>query len=143
MVSTEALLSQLVAINDVKKFLEEHQQEFIKISPAEYLKSLAGKYKLSIAEIARNAKLGDYVYKIFNGERKASRDILIGLCIAMGTDLNEIQLLLRLSQYYIIDAKNERDAVILYGIEHGHSLIDIDTMLYELKMDVLIAEREK
>lgn len=69
MVSTEVLLSQLAAINDVKKFLEEHQQEFIKISPAEYLKSLAGKYKLSIAEIARNAKLGDFVHKMSGGSR--------------------------------------------------------------------------
>ncbi|MCR5176909.1 MAG: hypothetical protein K6C05_08695 [Anaerovibrio sp.] len=142
MVKTNSLLSELIEKNDLKTFLEEHQEDFINISPSDYLKSLADKYDISMAEIARTANLGDYIYKIFRGERKASRDILICICLAIKVSLEELQLLLRLSQYYTLDVKNERDAVILYGIKNKSSLLEINNMLYELKLDLLIGERD-
>ena len=77
MANTSALLSELIDKEDLKAFLEEHQEDFINITPAEYLNTLADKYSISMAEIARTANLGDYIYKIFRGERNPSRHVLI------------------------------------------------------------------
>ena len=141
MANTSALLSELIDKEDLKAFLEEHQEDFINITPAEYLNTLADKYGISMAEIARTANLGDYIYKIFRGERNPSRDVLICICLAMNVCLDELQLLLRLAQFYTLDVKNERDAVILHGLKYNKSLLEINAMLYELKLELLIAER--
>ncbi len=142
MANTSALLSELIDKEDLKAFLEEHQEDFINITPAEYLNTLADKYSISMAEIARTANLGDYIYKIFRGERNPSRDVLICICLAMNVSLDELQLLLRLAQFYTLDVKNERDAVILHGLKKNKSLLEINAMLYELKLELLIAERD-
>ena len=142
MANTSALLSELIDKDDLKDFLEKHQKDFVNITPAEYLNTLAEKYEISMAEIARRANLGDYVYKVFRGERNPSRDILICICLAINTSLDELQLLLRLAQFYTLDVKNERDAVILHGLKNNKSLLEINAMLYELKLELLIAERD-
>ena len=83
MANTSALLSELIDKDDLKAFIEKHQSDFINITPAEYLNTLAEKYEISMAEISRAANLGDYIYKIFRGERNPSRDVLICICLTI------------------------------------------------------------
>ena len=43
----------------------------------DYLNELMSEKNITVAQVAKNSGIGEYVYKIFNGERNAKRDTLL------------------------------------------------------------------
>ena len=126
---TEELLIKLKSASDIESFFTEHKDQFLNKTTSEYLSELLNLRKLSLSVIAKNSGAGEYVYKIFNGSRKPSRDILISIAFSMNLALEEAQLLLRLSKFAILDSREERDSVILYGLTHGMTVFETDDLL--------------
>ena len=61
---TQELLDGLKNADDIKTFLDLHEQDFL-------------------SQVAKNSGIGEYVYKIFNGERNAKRDTLVAISFGM------------------------------------------------------------
>ena len=137
MKTTEELLNKIKESSVIDNFIKEYHQEFHHKSFPEYLKELAKAKQLKVSQIVNKANQGDYVYKIFQGTRKASRDILLAIAIAMQVNLEETQLLLRLAKFHPLDTRDERDAIIIYGIHHQLSLIDVNEILFDLHQNLL------
>lgn len=126
---TQELLDGLKNAEDIKAFLDAHEQDFISETSVSYLNELIGQKNSSVAQIAKASGVGEYVYKVFNGERKPSRDVLIAIAFGMGMSIEETQLLLRISKFAILDSRDKRDSVLIYAITHGFSVFDTDDLL--------------
>lgn len=59
------------------------------------------------------------------------------LCIGTGADLNQTGRLLNSIKAAPLYAKDGRDAVIMFGILHRLSVIDINIMLFDRSFEVL------
>ena len=128
---TEDLLKQLKNTTNIAEFLDKHNDEFIKETPKSYLNFMLSKKNMSVARIAKESGVGEYTYKIFNDERKPSRNILIALAVGMSLTLQETQLLLRISKFAILDSRDKRDSIIIFGLMNHLSVFEIDDLLSE------------
>lgn len=134
---TDELLKALKNTNDIEEFFKTHENKFITQEYHKYLNELATIKNLKISTIAKNSGAGEYTYKIFSGERKPSRDILISIALGMGLSLEETQLLLRISKFAILDSRDKRDSVIIYSVAHNLSVHQTDEILYDKKLTTL------
>ncbi len=134
---TDELLNELKNATDIEEFFKTFEDKFITQTHHTYLNELATLKNLKISTIARNSGSGEYTYKIFNGERKPSRDILISIALGMGLSLEETQLLLRISKFAILDSRDKRDSIIIYGLTHNLSVHQTDEILYDKKITTL------
>ena len=115
---TMTLQSELRHSEDVERFMEANQAEFDLISMSEYLNELLKKYKLEKSDVVkRGGFTGTYLYHIFDGTKKTSRDKLIQLALGFPLTLEETQKLLRLGGYAELYVRDSRDAFLMFGLE--------------------------
>ena len=116
---TEELLEGLKKANNLENYVLENQDEFMQVDIAEYLDR-------------------SYVYHILNGERKnPSRSKLLAICVAMKMDIKETQYFLRAAQVPVLYPRNQRDCIILYGLEQGASVMELNETLYTMQFELL------
>ncbi len=126
---TEDLLNRLKNTNDIQEFLKSHENEFIKETPVSFLNYMIKSKNVTVSHIAKASGVGEYVYKIFNNERKPSRDVLLAIALGLGLSLEETQLLLRISKFAILDSRDKRDSVIIYGLVNSLTVFKVDDLL--------------
>ena len=126
---TQELLDGLKNADDIKTFLDLHEQDFLSQSLIDYLNELMNEKNITVAQVAKNSGIGEYVYKIFNGERNAKRDTLVAISFGMHLTFEETQLLLRIAKFAILDSRDRRDGIIIYALMHGLSIFECDDLL--------------
>ena len=136
-IDTKQLLNQLSKAKDIHKFIEEYEQEFLNLSPFDFMNEMLAKKGVSPAEIAKKSGQGEYVYKVFRGERHPSRDVVLAIAVGMGLGIEETQLLLRISKLASLDPRDKRDSIILYSIKEKHKIEQLNDLLYELNEQTL------
>ncbi len=134
---TKELLHHLSKAHNIGTFLSEFENEFHQLSCKEFINGIIQQKQLSIASIARKSGHGDYVYKVINGERTPSRDVLISIAIGMGLSFEETQLLLRIAKAATLDPRDRRDSVIIYGIQKQFNIDKLNDLLYEMQQQTL------
>lgn len=135
---TQKLLDGLKNTDDIKAFLDIHEQEFLSQTLTDYLNELMTNKDITVAKIAKNSGIGEYVYKIFSGERRATRDVLISVAFGMELLIEETQLLLRIAKFAILDSREKRDSVIIYALTHKMTVFECDDLLNENNLITLI-----
>ena len=110
---TQELLDGLKNADDIKAFLDLHEQDFLSQSLIDYLNELMSEKNITVAQVAKNSGIGEYVYKIFNGERNAKRDTLVAISFGMHLTFEETQLLLRIAKFAILDSRDRRDGIMI------------------------------
>lgn len=134
--TTDDLNSDLLSKADFDQYLQENEPFLTRRSIPELLHELYQKGMGSKAALARKVGMSEvYLHQIFSGRRNPSRDRLLALCIGMEASLEEIQNLLKQTNYAPLYPRMKRDAIIMYGIVHHLSPSDIN--------DKLFAENEK
>lgn len=134
---TEELLAELKNTSDIEAFFKSHERQFINETTSGYLNRMLELRDINISTIAKNSGAGEYVYKIFRGERTPSRDVLISISFSMNLSLEETQLLLRISKFAILDSRNKRDSVIIYCLTHNLTVFQADDILDEQNLTTL------
>lgn len=135
---TQKLLEGLKNADDIKTFLDLHEQEFLSQTLTDYLNELMTDKNITVAKIAKNSGIGEYVYKIFSGERRATRDVLISVAFGMELSIEETQLLLRIAKFAVLDSRERRDSVIIYALSHDMTVFECDDFLNENNLITLI-----
>ena len=130
---TEELLNKIRETTDIEHFMEENESNFMRETVPEYLDRLVAEKRLKVSEVAERSGQGDYVYKVFQGTRKASRDILLAIAFGMQLSLEETQELLRTAGTAQLDPRSRRDSVVIYGLCKKLRITDVCDILYELK----------
>ena len=73
-----------------------------------------------------------YGYQILNGTRKPTKDKLIQICFGMGATVKETNRILMLADAGGLYSKNRRDCVIMFALNKGLSLQELNELLFEL-----------
>lgn len=135
--TTTELINNLKQTDDIKKFLDEYESEYMRMSYVDFLNELLVNKNISLASVVKNSGQSDYVYKIFRGERKPSRDIMIAIAVGMSLSIDETQLLLRISKLAALDPRDKRDSIIIYSLNEKLGIAKINDLLYELNEQTL------
>lgn len=117
---------------DFESFLEVNQENMLTLTLSEYLMLLLGHKKLRRANVIRDSGLEKaYVYQIFNGEKKPSRDKLIALAFGLHLNAEETQRMLKLGGCSELYPRMARDAAILFSVQHGISIWETNKLLHD------------
>lgn len=139
--TTGALLDEMKRSDDYESYRRENDRELQegKMKVARVLNAiLAEKGLVKKDVIVRSCLMDKYAYQILSGKKdNPSRDKVLALCIAMEMSLDEIQRLLNITGYAQLYARDKRDNIIIYGIEKGLGVYNINLLLYDNSLDLL------
>lgn len=123
---------------ELDEFLKENRENFSEQIFTEMLEQTLKENKVRKSQAIRRSLIDrTYAYNIFQGVRVPSRDKLIMLCIGMGADCEQTKRLLLKLKLAPLYTKDARDSIILFGLLHKLSVIDINALLYEKNFQIL------
>lgn len=105
-----------------------------------YLHSLMREKDIGQSTLIKNSGMNyNHAYDVINGRNSkgVSRNKALGLCFGARCTLREAQRLLWHAQCSRLYARNRRDAIIIFCLEHGLSLSAADEALYEFGEDTI------
>lgn len=138
--SSAASHMNLEQASDFEDFLAKNKENMIEDSLSEHLMSLLEKKGLKRSDVVRNSHLEkSYVFQIFSGEKRPSRDKLIAIAFGMRLTAEETQRMLKLGGCSELYPRKKRDALILFGIQHQKDIFDVDDMLDQHGMPTLLS----
>lgn len=136
--TTGELLHELTQANAPEDYLRGNAGELLTGTLAGELNQLLTAHGISKAKAVRRSGLDRaYGYQILLGYKLPSRNKLLALAIGMALSFAEIRPMLKLAGYQELYARDARDAILIYGIEHGHSIMDINERLLSNGMELL------
>lgn len=113
-------------------------KEIRDVSFVDYINEILLEKDLEKSDIIRDAQIPrTYAYQIFQGSKQAGRDKILQLAIAMKLNLEETNRLLTVAHHNHLYAKQQRDAILIFGISKQYSLIQINEMLDEFHHELL------
>ena len=137
--STQNLLNVLNGTKSIDTILEQNSSSFIDQPLCDALAALLVKKGLTRSQAIKNSMLNTiYGQQIFFGSKTPSRDKLLAIIFGMGLTFDETETLLKQQGYPPLYPRHKRDAIIIYGLMHGISLLDTNTMLYENALPTLL-----
>ena len=126
---TDELLQELLDAPDPVKFASKHR--ITRRGLPAYLQQLLDEKGLDRPKVVKAAGLNPtYGYEIFTGGKRPSRDKLLQIVFAMGCTLQEANRVLQAGGHNELYCKNRRDAIIIFCLDHGQSLLRTDEELY-------------
>ena len=127
------LFLQLYEEKNISTYIQKNKNVFYNRDAVVYLRELQKAKGLTKAQIAKLSGQGNYVYKIFNGNKTPSRSVLICVGIGMGASIHEIQRLLEYSKFAPLDPRDKSDAIVIFGILNNMKIEQINELLYQNK----------
>lgn len=138
MKSTDDLANEIKESSNILDFLAENHAEMQLGGLPQYLEEWLREKNLSKADVVRQSNLNRaYVYQIFLGRKYPSRDKIIALAFGMGLTADETQKLLKQAGYRELYPRDPRDALLLYAVGHGKTILEANQLLYDNNIDVL------
>lgn len=133
---TDVLNDKLSQDISFTQFFNENAQDFVEIPLSQYLKDLIEKKGYSKARVIRDSGINRrFFYDILSDKRKPSRDYVLRILIALRIMLNDVQWLLRATGYAQLYARDKRDSVIIYCLNHQNSVVECNTMLEKINLE--------
>lgn len=137
-VSTEELNHQIEEATNIEDFLNANREFMLSGSLSQHLTALLAEKKISKADVVRGSLLDRaYVYQIFSGERRPSRDKLLALSFGLRLTVDETQKMMKLSGNRELYARDQRDAVILFALRHHKTIMETNELLDANQMPAL------
>lgn len=128
--TTDELNHEIKSATDIEDFLTKNKEHLLIDSLSEHLNALLAQKGISRAEVVRGSLLDRaYVYQIFSGEKVPSRDKLIAIAFGLCLSDDETQKMLKLSGNRELYARDERDALILFGLQRRKNIFEINESL--------------
>ncbi len=136
--STDRLNHEIKDATDIEDYLEQNKDNLLTRSLSGHLKMLLSQKGLSRADVVRGSLLDRaYVYQIFSGEKKPSRDKLIAIAFGLCLSEAETQTMLKLSGNRELYARDPRDAVILFALQREKTIEETNELLFDHEFPVL------
>lgn len=133
---TEELLGQLLESGNPVEFADAHRIGTRNLP--DYLQQLLDEKGLARAAVIRDAGLNEtFGYQIFMGQRNASRNKLLQIVFALKCTLREANRLLHAGNASQLYCKNRRDAIIIFCIDRGYTLMHANEELYRFGEDTI------
>lgn len=138
---TQELLSVLAETKDIHEFLVNHESELDNLELHTHLYNLMIQSGLTIPQLIEKANISkSLAYQIFNGQRIPNRNLLIRIAIVLKLDLDVTQRLLKKAKKGELYPRVQRDAAIIFGIQHHYNLLDMNELLDNIGEAILLKE---
>lgn len=138
MKKTDDLRQELMESEDLDRFLAENEEAFEAAECGAMLQRLFEDAGCSKAELARRSGMSTvYLYQVFSGRRRPSRDRMLCLCFGLECPVETTQELLKRGGFLPLYPKNRRDAVILFALSKGMSLQETNDRLFKENEETL------
>ena len=135
---TSKIIEELGLCPDFNTFYNENKDYMITCTLSQMLEELLNAKQLKKSETIKKAELSEvYAYQIFSGLRVPERKKLLCLAIAMQLNIDETQTLLKCAGYPQLYAKLPFDSIVLYGICKQLSVVQVNELLFEYKLETL------
>lgn len=135
---TQLLLNEIKETSSIYEFLENNSSNLLDRPMGDYLDTLLKKYKMTKNRLQCEAGLSrQYLYEVYNGSKKMSRNKILNIIFALHTDLDEAQNLLKYSGNSQLYPKDMKDSILIFCIQKKMSLTEVNDILYELAIDTL------
>lgn len=139
--STDVANDNIKKATTFKDFLAKNQGNMLTMTLSDYLMQLLKQKKLKRARVIQDSGLEKaYVYQIFKGEKRPSRDKLIALAFGLHLNIEETQRMLKLGGCSELYARTKRDALILFCIFRKKSIYYTDDALYKWGLTTLLPQ---
>ncbi len=135
---TAEMLEQLKTADSLSGYLQDNDEQLIDSTVSTQLAAALAESGMTKSDVLRRAEINDiYGYQLFSGSRKPSRDKLIALCIGMALTLDRTQQLLKATGFAPLYAKHKRDSILIFGIQNGQTVFEINNALFEHEENTL------
>ena len=141
--STGEMTSGILKTKDFKRYMANHASSMGQVDLPEYLERLLREKDMKRAEVIRRADLDRaFGYQIFDGSKSPSRDKVLQIAIGFRLNYDETCELLRVARKPALYARLKREAVLIYAIGHGLSIMETQYMLMEAELTPLGQEKD-
>lgn len=128
--TTDELNHEIKAATNIEDFLTRNKKNMLTQSLSEHLNTLLSQKGISRADVVRGSLLDRaYVYQIFSGEKKPSRDKLIAIAFGLCLSDEETQKMLKMSGNRELYVRDERDAIILFALQRKKTILETNELL--------------
>lgn len=133
-----ASLNSVEGSHELNNYIRSLEDDTIAKTFAGYISFMIKEKDLSKADVISQSLVSrTYGYQIFDGTRNANRDKIIALSIAAGLTLEETQRGLEIAKEGILYPRDARDSVIIYAINNGISVRQLNSLLGESDLAIL------
>lgn len=129
--TTDDLITELTVNHNISDYMNTNQAEFLNTPLHLYLQQLLISSNLKVSQVAQKSFKGEYIYQVFRGIKKPSRDVLISIALAIELGFENTQALLRTAQAPLLDARNRRDSILIFSTNRHLSVPDTNDILFE------------
>ena len=137
-VDTVSLLESLKETKTLTEIFEANKFAFTDMSIGEYIDAEIIRRGLVKNKVIKESGINKrFFFDILSGSKKPSQRYIIRIFLAMQMDFNDVQWLLRACDYPQLYAKNKRDAVIIYCINHKLPVGECNRMLNKVGLENL------
>ncbi len=138
--STDDLMKILRSKDDVDDYFDECDNEIFFGGLSELINYFMAKKGLEKNSVVKKSGLSrGYAYEIINGksDKVYSRDKVIMMCFGLELTVDEAQQMLKKGGYAPLYARDTRDSIIIFSIEHKISVINTNIKLAEYNLNEL------
>ena len=133
---TNELLEELLSSPDPAKFASKNKITHRNLP--DYLQQLLDEKGLSRPKVVAEAGLNaTYGYEVFMGRKRPSREKVLPLIFAMNCTLQEANRMLQAAGVNELYVKNRSDAIIIFCIDRGYTLMHANEELYRFDEDTI------
>ncbi len=126
---TDDLMGELMSTQKLEDYLDSHTIQAPSL--AEYLHEELQKRGLRRSRVLKEAQIEQtFGWYVFKGKRGMSRDNVLKLAFAMGFDVRHANRALQAAGASTLYPRYRRDAIIIYCLEHDHTLQQANETLY-------------
>ena len=137
-ISTSTLLRRLFKTASIARFIKHFDKQMEYTSFDTYIANLCVSKDVKPERIIIKSGIErTYGHQLFNGRRKPSRDKVIQLALGFEMNYDEAQELIKTARKSPLHPKIKRDAVIIYALNQGFDVIDVQTTLQDLGLPLL------
>lgn len=128
-ISTNALENRIKKAKNIEEF-KEILAELPDLTFSARMEQLCRKYGMTYSQVqVASGITKSLFYAMLNGTRKAKKGHIIKIAIAMGLTLEETNELLKLAGQKELYAKNKEDAIMIFGLNNGLHITQIEELL--------------
>ncbi len=136
---TDELINEIKQSRDIEEYFNNNDEEIFFGSLSELIDSFMARKQAKKTDIVCKSGLKrEYCYEILKGtNKKISRDKVIMLCFGLELNFDESQQMLKKGGYAPLYARDTRDSIIIYSLEHGISILDTNIKLSDYNLEPL------
>ncbi|MBQ7503856.1 MAG: hypothetical protein IJT79_00870 [Ruminococcus sp.] len=135
--TTDNLWKEMMNTDNVDEYLENNPDDVFFNGLEEFFEYQLKTKKLKSGKVYEAAMIERHFgHQIITGTRGATRDKIIQLCFGLTLNLREAQQFIKISGNRELYPRDPRDAVIIFAIKDGKSLMDVNIELQERGLSV-------